>query len=81
MSSTINSTQARANLYQLINQVAISHNPILITGKENNAVLVSQEDWESIKETLYLMSIPGMRESLIEGMNAPESEFSSEIDW
>jgi antitoxin YefM len=80
MTNIINSSQARSNLFRLIDQVAISHDPIVITGKQHNAVLISEEDWNSINETLYLLSIPGMRESIIEGMNAPDSEFSEELE-
>ncbi|HBI21240.1 MAG TPA: type II toxin-antitoxin system prevent-host-death family antitoxin [Legionella sp.] len=57
-------TQARSSLYRLVDEVAQSHQPILITGKNNNAVLVSERDWESIQETLYLMSVPGMAQSI-----------------
>ena len=70
MNQTINCTKARANLYRLIDEVSLSHNQILITGKEHNAVLVSEEDWGAIQESLYLLSIPGMRKSIIEGLNA-----------
>lgn len=56
-------TQARSRLYQLLDEAAESHEPIQITGKRSNAVLISEEDWRSIQETLYLVSIPGMRDS------------------
>lgn len=78
---TITATEARANLYRLIDEAAASHQPMLITGKRNKAVLVSQEDWESIQETLYLLSIPGMRESIREGMEEPVDECSGDLDW
>jgi antitoxin YefM len=71
---TINVTNARANLYNLLEETFESHEPIQITGKKNNAILVSEEDWQSIQETLFLISIPGMRESIIEGMNTPVDE-------
>lgn len=74
-------SEARTNLYRLIDQTAVSHAPIHISGKRNDAVLVSAEDWAAIQETLYLLSIPGMRESIQEGMNTPISECSSELDW
>lgn len=74
---TISATSARANFFGLIDEAAEHHEPILITTKRNNAVLVSEEDWRSIQETLYLMSIPGMRESIIEGSNAPREEMVS----
>ena len=73
----ITATEARSNLFRLIDQTAAHHEPVLITGKRNNAVLLSEDDWKSVQETMYLLSIPGMRESIIEGMNAPDSEFLS----
>ncbi|MDQ6997460.1 MAG: type II toxin-antitoxin system Phd/YefM family antitoxin, partial [Mariprofundus sp.] len=63
-----NATEARSSLYQLIDQTARSHDPIVITGKRNNAVLLSEDDWSAIHETLYLLSIPDMRESIREGL-------------
>lgn len=74
-------TQARSNLYKLIDEAIDSSEPIQITGKRGNAVLISESDWRSINETLYLLSIPGMRESIIEGMNTPIDECSEELDW
>jgi antitoxin YefM len=79
--AAITASEARANLYRLIDKAATSHQPVLITGKRNNAVLVSEEDWVSIQETLYLLSIPGMRESIKEGMNIPIEECDQELDW
>ncbi len=64
----VNATEARAKLYSLIDETATSHQPVVITSKRANAVLVSEEDWNAISETLYLLSIPGMRESIKEGM-------------
>lgn len=63
----LSATKARANLFRLIDETAEAHKPVLITGQRNNAVLVAQEDWNAIQETLYLVSIPGMSESIIEG--------------
>ena len=77
----LTASQARSKLYRLIDEASSSHEPILITGKRGNAVLVSEEDWRSIQETLYLMSIPGMRESIVEGLGAPVDECTKEIDW
>ena len=77
---TLTATEARTTLYNLPDQVAASHEPILITGKRNNAVLISEEDWRAINETLYLMSIPGMRESIVEGLNTPIEE-CDEVEW
>ncbi len=79
--STINATHARANFYTLLEQVAESHEPVQITSKRGNAFLVSEEDWRSVQETLYLLSVPGMRESIIEGMETPVEECSEDPDW
>jgi len=74
-------SEARANLYQLIDETAQCHQPVTITGKRHNAVLVSEDDWRSVQETLYLVSIPGMRESIIEGMQTPVEECAEELEW
>ena len=79
--STFSASEARANLYRLIDQTAESHEPIIITGRRSGAVLVSAEDWAAIQETLYLLSVPGMRESIKEGMAEPLDECASELDW
>jgi len=79
--SAITASEARANLYRLIDEAAASHQPLLITGKRNKAVLVSAEDWEAIQETLFLLSVPGMRESIREGMKTPIEECSETLDW
>ncbi|UUY07106.1 type II toxin-antitoxin system Phd/YefM family antitoxin [Pseudomonas sp. J452] len=78
---TLTASEARTNLYRLMDQSAESHQPILISGKRTNSVLVSAEDWEAIQETLYLLSIPGMRESIKEGMAEPVDECAKELDW
>ena len=79
--SSINATEARAKLYRLLDEVSQSHTPILITGKRVNAVLVSEDDWRSMQETLYLVSIPGMRESIREGLKVPINACSDQLDW
>ena len=66
--TTFNATEARSRLYNLIDEASQTHRPILITGRRGNAVLLAEEDWNAINETLYLVSIPGMRESVLEGM-------------
>lgn len=73
--------QAENNFNGLIEEVAISHQPITITGEKYNAVLISQEDWSAIQETLYLSSISGMKESIIEGLATPIEECDEELDW
>ena len=77
----LNATEARSKLYSLIDEAASTHQPIVITGKRGNAVLVSEEDWNSIAETMHLLSVPGMRESIKEGLNTPLSECDEELDW
>jgi antitoxin YefM len=69
--TTIKATEARAKLFELLNWAAKSHEQIRITGKRSNAVLISEEDWRSIQETLYLLSIPGMQESIRKGLKTP----------
>ena len=78
---TINVTKARANLYKLLIEASESHEPIQIMGKKSNAILVSEEDWRSIQETLYLLSIPGMRETIIEGLNSDVDTDTQKLDW
>jgi antitoxin YefM len=81
MNNTMNITNARKDLYRLIEQVIESHEPVHITGRKGTAVIISEEDWKNIEETLYLVSIPGMRESIIEGMKADIDECAEEIEW
>jgi PHD/YefM family antitoxin component YafN of YafNO toxin-antitoxin module len=64
-----------------MDEVAESHEPVLITGKRTNAVLVAEEDWRSIQETMHLLSVPGMRESVRQGLATPLDECSEELDW
>jgi antitoxin YefM len=79
--TTVTATEARKSLYKLLNEVAESHEPIQITGKRGNAVLIGEEDWRAVQETLYLVSIPGMRESILEGMRTPVEECEEDLDW
>ena len=78
---TLTATEARKRLYTLVDDVAESHDPIQIVGKRNSAVLISEDDWRAIQETLYLTSIPGMRESIKKGLNTPVSKCSEELAW
>ena len=73
--------EAEKNLRQLINEVIESHKPVTITNEGNNAVLLSEEDWSSIQETLYLLAVPGMRESIKEGLATPIEECAEGLDW
>ena len=77
----LNATEARSKLYTLIDETTETHQPIVITGKRGNAVLVSEDDWNAVTETLHLLSVPGMRESIKDGMKEDLSESSSELDW
>ena len=79
--TVINASAARANFYKLIDEAAASHEPILISGKRNSAVLISSEDWRAIQETLYLLSFPGMQESIKEGMAEPLTESAKDLEW
>lgn len=74
-------SQARANLYGLLDEAADSHEPILITGKRANAILISEDDWRSIQETLFLLSIPGMRESIRKGLKTPLEKCDENLKW
>ena len=78
---TLTTSQARAQLFQLVDAAELSHMPVQIKGRRASAVLVSSEDWEAIQETLYLLSIPGMRESLLNGMKTPVSKCSKRQPW
>ena len=69
-----NATEARSRLYALIDETTDTHQPIVITGKRGNAVLLAEDDWKAINETLHLLSVPGMRESILEGMDVDLSD-------
>jgi len=78
---TISASVARANLYKLIDEAAASDEPVQIMGKRNSAVLLSVEDWSSVQETLYLLSIPGMRKSIVTGMKTQPEKCSDKLKW
>jgi prevent-host-death family protein len=78
---TVRATQAKSKLRQLMDQTARSHEPILITGEGANAVLLSEEDWRAIQETVHLLSIPGMRESIRKGLKTPLSKCAKDLRW
>ncbi|RPI98956.1 MAG: type II toxin-antitoxin system Phd/YefM family antitoxin [Desulfobacteraceae bacterium] len=78
---TLTATEARSKLYQLIDESASTHEPVLITGKRANAVLLSEEDWKAVQETLYLIGIPGMRESIRKGLKTPVKKCSDRPGW
>lgn len=78
---TLTASEARANLYRLMDQAAESHQPITIAGKRHDAVLLAAEDWQAIQETLHLLSVQGMRESIKEGMAQTPETCAKELDW
>ncbi len=79
--TTVRATQAKSKLRQLIDQTARSHEPIVITDVRSNAVLISEEDWRALQETVYLLSIPGMRTSIRKGLKIPVSECTKDLRW
>ena len=79
--TTITATEARKRLYNLLDDVADSHEPIQIAGRRNSAVLLSEDDWRSVQETLHLTSIPGMRDSIRKGLKTPIEKCATELDW
>ncbi len=79
--TTLTATQARANLFKLLDQAAESHEPIQITGRRQNAVLVSEDDFRAMQETLYVLSVPGMKESLLKAKRASLKSYSKKRPW
>ena len=79
--TTLSASEARKRLYRLVDEVKETHEPVQIVGKRSSAVLVSEEDWRAIQETLYLASVPGMRESIKEGLNTAVEECDEEPGW
>jgi len=81
MTKIMSVSQVRADIYNIMDETAQTHEPILITGKRNNAVMLSQEDWNAIEETLYLNAIPNMVSSIQSAIKVSDSEFSENIEW
>ena len=79
--TTITATEARKKLYRLLDEISESHEPVYITSRRSKGVLISEDDWRSIQETLYLLSIPGMRESIVEGLKTPLEECAEKLEW
>ena len=79
--TTLSVTEARANLYKLIDDTSLNHEPVIITGKRGNVVLLAEEDWNAINETLHLLSVPGMRETILAGMQESIDGAATELDW
>lgn len=78
---SLSAEEASKRLYALIDEVGDSHQPVLITGKRGNAVLLSEPDWNAIQATLHLVSIPGMRESVLDGLASPLADLSDQTGW
>lgn len=74
-------TDLRKNLYKVVEETAKAHEPVHIYGKNGNAVLIGEDDWNAIQETLFLHAIPGVAESIIEGLKTPIEETSDKLDW
>ena len=81
MTDFITATEARKNLFNLVDKVADEHEPQVIKGKRNTAVLISQEDWDDIQETLFVEQNTELAKSLIKNANSPDSQFSDKIEW
>lgn len=79
--TTLRASAARARLYRLLDQAAASHEPVQIVGKRSSAVLIGEEDWRAIQETLYLLSVPGMRESIRRGLRTPAGKCLKKLRW
>jgi prevent-host-death family protein len=79
--TTLSASEARKRLYNLVDEVKDTHLPVQIIGKRNSAILVSEEDWRAIEETLYLTAIPGMRESIKKGLKTPVDKCDKELKW
>lgn len=79
--ATLTATEARKKLYRLIDETSSTHEPITITGKRGNAILISESDWKAIQETMFLVNIPGMRESILEGLKTPVADCSEKLNW
>jgi PHD/YefM family antitoxin component YafN of YafNO toxin-antitoxin module len=79
--TSMTATAARKQLYSLLDDLADSHEPVQIAGKRHSAVLVAEDDWRAVQETLYLISVPGMRESILRGLKTPVEKCAKELDW
>jgi antitoxin YefM len=81
MAVPVTASEARANLYRLIDETNESHQPVVISGRRSSAVLLAAQDWDAIQETLYLLSVPGMRESIKKGMAEPLQKSARALKW
>jgi PHD/YefM family antitoxin component YafN of YafNO toxin-antitoxin module len=78
---TVTATEARKILDDLLDEVAVTSEPVQITGRRSSGVLLSEAGWRAVEETLHLLSIPGMREAIREGLETPIEECADELDW
>ena len=79
--TTLTTTEASQRLDEVLDNLAESHEVVWIAGQRHSGVLVSEDDWRSIQETLYLTSVPGMKESIVEGLRTPVEQCAKELDW
>ena len=79
--STVTASEARRRLFGLLDEMAESHEPVVITGKRHNGVLVNEDDWKAIQETLHLAQLPGMVDSIREGMATAHEDMVEDLDW
>jgi antitoxin YefM len=79
--TSITATEARKQLYGLLDDIADSHEPVQIAGKRHSAVLIAEDDWRAVQETLYLTSMPGMRASILKGLKTPVKKCAKDLDW
>jgi antitoxin YefM len=78
---SLSATKARSGFYRLMDETAQSHEPVIVTGKRSNVVLLAESDWRAIQETLYLLAVPGMRKSILAGGRLPLSRCSEKVRW
>ena len=78
---SLSATEARKSLYRLIDEVRVTSEPVQIEGKRSSAILIARDDWEALQETVHLLSIPGMRESIRQGIETPIEDCVEELDW
>jgi PHD/YefM family antitoxin component YafN of YafNO toxin-antitoxin module len=79
--TTLTTTEASKRLDEVLDNLAESHEVVQIAGRRHSGVLVSEDDWQAIQETLYLASVPGMKESIVEGLQTPVEQCIKELDW
>ena len=79
--TTLTTSEASKRLEEVLDDLAESHEVVQIAGQRHCGVLVSEDDWRAIQETLYLTSVPGMRSSIVEGLRTPVEHCAKELDW